>query len=109
MAIKTILGIGNTLDFLIPLPQSILELHNVTVKLFTNEDRPVKFSYLEIPGQNRLILGETNFLLKGKLLSKHTAKMQGCLFMRVEIIADEIEATENVGNSIKTDTTIIFE
>jgi len=108
MATSTNLGIGTTVDFTIPLPVAITELHNVLVELFTNEDKPVRFSYLPIFGQNSLVIGGTNLELKGKLLSKYTAKMKGCLFMRLEVIAEELEATENIGNSLKTDTTIIF-
>jgi len=104
----TNLGIGTTVDFIIPFPVAITELHNVLVELFTNEDKPVRFSYLPILGQNSLVIGGNNLELKGKLLSKYTAKMKGCLFMRLEVIADETEANENVGNSLKTDTTIIF-
>ncbi len=105
---STKLGSGTTIDFTIPLPQSIEELHNVLVELYVNEDKPVRFSYLVITGQNSLVIGGNNFELKGKLLSKHTAKMKGCLFMRLEVQTDATEATENIGNSLSTDTTIIF-
>jgi len=104
----TNLGMGTTVDFIIPLPQSIEDLHNVLVELYVNEDKPVRFSYLPISGQNSLVIGGTNLELKGKLLSKYTAKMKGCLFMRLEVQTDATEATENIGNSLSTDTTIIF-
>ena len=102
------LGSGTTLDLTIPIGQPISELYNVEAELFVDPKKPVKFSYLEKDGYEKLELGQDENTLVGKLLSEHTLKFKGCLYMRLTVIQDETKAAENIGRSLPTSTRINF-
>lgn len=108
MAQNTKLGSGTTLDLTIPLPVPISEIHNVECEFYTDPNKPFKFSYLEKTGYSKLNEGANPAQLVGKILSTDTAKMKGCLFMRISLIKDAESATEDIGRSIPTSTTITF-
>ena len=108
MATNKQIGSGTTIDVQFPLPVNISELYNVEVELYTDPNRPVKFSYIEKDGFYKLETNEAGSAVIWKLLSKETVKMRGCLMMRMTIFADNDHESENVGRSVPTDTTITF-
>lgn len=108
MALNKDLGAGTTLDLTIPIGQPVGELYNVEAELFVDPKKPVKFSYLEKEGFEKLELGQDENTLVGKLLSEHTLKFKGCLYMRLTVIQDETKAAENIGRSLPTSTRINF-
>jgi len=98
---KTIeIGAGTTFNITIPLDKEISEYENVLIALYTDKNKSVKFSYVEKEGYNKLEAGSTTSELVGVLTSAQTDKMRGLLTM--ELAAQEIGTTENVGKSLPT-------
>lgn len=98
------IGSSTTFNFTIPLDKPITEYVNIFASLYTDANKPVRFSYLEKDGFEKLVEGETTSELVGILTSANTSKMRGCLFMVVKAI-ETIGADENIGNSIPTKVT----
>lgn len=103
----TKIGSGTSINLSIPLDKPITEYVNFFVALNTNQSEPVRFSYVEKVGFNKLEIGETDNELIGLLTSDQTAKMKGCLYMTLKAI-DEVGASEDIGTSIPVFTTIEF-
>lgn len=95
------LGAGTTLNITIPLPEAVTEYENVLATVYTNQAAPVKFSYLEKTGFNKLDIGNATNQLVGKITSAQSAKMNGELYMVLKVI-DEVGELEDIGDSEPT-------
>ena len=95
------IGAGTSFNITIPLPELITEYENILLAIYTDSARPVKFSYVEKAGYNKINVGQTSLELETLLTNAQTDKMQGCLFMEMEVIKVSGVA-ENIGNSIPT-------
>ena len=95
------LGSGTTIDIAIPLPAAITTYDNVFLSIYTNPSKPVRFSYVEKTGYNKLDVGNSTSQLVGKLTSAQSAMMCGELYMVMKVI-DEVGASEDIGDSIPT-------
>ena len=99
------IGSGTTIDIEIPLEKAVSEYSNVFASLYTTPGNPVRFSYVEKEGFNKLTVGSENNILVGSLKSDQSAKMKGCLMMELKAI-EGIGDAEDAGNSIPVFTTI---
>jgi len=95
------IGAGTTFNVTIPLDKAVSEYDNIFLSMYTDDKRPVRFSYVEKSGFNKLNVGNSASELIGVLTSAQTAKMRGCLLMAMKAV-DEISPNENIGNSIPT-------
>lgn len=95
------IGAGTTLNITIPLDKPISQYDNIFLSLYTDDKKPVRFSFLEKTGFNKLDIGNSTSELIGVLTSDQTSKMKGCLLMAMKAV-DEISPSENIGNSIPT-------
>jgi hypothetical protein len=95
------IGAGTTFNVTIPLDKAVSEYDNIFLSMYTDDKKPVRFSYVEKSGFNKLNIGNSASELVGVLTSAQTAKMRGCLLMAMKAV-DEISPDENIGNSIPT-------
>lgn len=95
---KISIGAGTPFYITIPLPENISEYSNVLLALYTDENKPVKFSYVEKTGYNKLESSQSGNQLTGILTREQTAKMRGCLLMEMEFV--KVGEPEDGGNSI---------
>ena len=100
-------GSGTSIEVTIPLDKAITEYDNILAALYTNPVAPVRFSYLEKEGYNKLEVGSSPNELVGVLKSEQTAKMKGCLMMVMKAV-DETTPSENIGVSVPIFTNIEF-
>jgi hypothetical protein len=95
------IGAGTSFNITIPLPELITEYENILLAIYTDSSRPVKFSYVAKTGYNKINIGQTSLELETLLTNAQTDKMQGCMFMEMEVIKVSGVA-ENIGNSVPT-------
>ena len=101
------IGSGTTINVKIPLSKSINDYENIFISLYTDKKNPVKFSYVETTGYNKLDIGSSETELVGVLTSVQTEKFYGLMCMEMKAIS-ESTPDENIGNSIPTSTGIEF-
>ena len=94
------IGAGTSFNITIPLPESIENYENILLAIYTDSARPVKFSYVEKTGYNKINIGKTSLELETLLTNAQTSKMEGCLFMEMQFV--KTGAIEDIGNSIPT-------
>jgi len=95
------IGAGTTFNVKIPLDKAVSEYYNIFISMYTDDKKPIRFSYVEKTGFNKLNIGNSASELIGVLTSSQTSKMRGCLLMAMKAV-DEISPAENIGNSIPT-------
>ena len=95
------IGAGDTFFVTIPLDKPISQYVNIEAALYTDKNKPVKFSYVEKVGYNKLNIGDSTSQLKGILLSTQCDKMNGLLVMEVAAY-EVVDGVENIGKSKPT-------
>lgn len=94
------IGSGTTFNISIELPEEISTYKNVLLSIYTDELFPVRFSYIEKAGFNKIDSDETGLILSATLTAEQTAKMKGCMYMVMKF-SENLE-DENIGTSIPT-------
>ena len=95
------IGAGTSFNISIPLTEDISAYDNILAAIYTDRNRPVKFSYVEKDGFNKLNVDETGLQLTGLLTGAQTSNMKGCLFMEMRFVKT-VDGIKDEGNSIST-------
>ena len=95
------IGAGTSFNISIQLTEVIAAYDNVFAAIYTDQNRPVKFSFIKKEGFNKLNVDETGLQLTGLLTGAQTANMKGCLFMEMRFVKT-VDGIKDEGNSIST-------